>query len=408
LTFLNGGFCKAPDQLGSKVLVICATVFCLSVSAFSKDWAHYRGPGYDGIVKDGSVNPDNFKEVWKAAVGIGFSSIIVVDGFAYTMGHENDLDQVIALDITNGAIVWKHTYAAKLDPNLYEGGPNATPTYDEGKVFTLSREGHIFCLDAKTGKVIWSDHAKNYSEAPTWGYSGAATVLGDMVLFNIGTHGLALNKTSGKVIWKSKKGKAGYAPAIPFKRKGKEVLAMFTGTGLAVVEAASGTAIWNFPWETSYDVNAAAPIIFDDKIFITSGYRRGGAVVAFNGDSPEKIWENDNMKAQFNSPVLHEGFIYGISGDANRRCKLVCLDPATGEVKWEENSKFGSVLLAGNQLIVLDERGKLSLVSAKPDGYELLAEKEVLSSRSWTVPTLVNGLLYLRDAQGTVLCLDVK
>lgn len=379
-----------------------------SVFAADSDWTHYRGPKYDGIVPNGSVNPDNLKELWTASVGTGFSSLIVVDGMAYTMGNVDATDQVVALDVKTGKEMWKHTYPCALDPNLYEGGPNVTPTYDEGKIYTLSKEGHIFCLDAKSGKVIWKSHTKAYSEPPTWGYSGAPTIYKDMVIFNVGRSGLALNKTNGKLVWKSPKGKPGYAPPMPFKRNNETVLAMFSGEGLSLVKPGNGEKIWSFPWKTEYDVNAAIPLIIDDKIFITSGYRRGGTMLEFSGDEPKQLWENTVLKAQFNSPVYYKGHIYGISGDANRRGKLVCLDPATGEAKWTGKSQFGSLILAGDQLVILEERGNLVLVKAQPDSYEQIAKKTVMSARCWTVPTLVDGTLYLRDAQGTVKALDAR
>lgn len=387
---------------------MAAFALTATATAADSDWAHYRGPDFDGIVKTGKINRDNLKEVWQASVGTGFSSIIVVKGVAYTMGNLDGQDQIVALDAKTGKEKWKHTYPCALDPNLYEGGPNATPTYDNGKIYTLSKEGHIFCLDAETGKVIWETHAKKFSNAPTWGYSGAATIYKDSVIFNVGSYGLALNKNDGKVVWKSPKGKVGYATPVPFKRKGEDVLAMFAGTELVLVKAANGKPIWRFKWITEYDVNAAAPIIFDDKVLITSGYRHGATLLAFNEENPKQIWENDDLKAQFNSPVLYKGHVYGISGDANRRCKLVCMDPNTGEVKWQKSARFGSLLVADDQLVVLDERGNLSFVAAKPDAYELLAEKAVLTARSWTVPTIADGFMYLRDAQGTVVCLDLR
>lgn len=372
------------------------------------DWTHYRGSKYDGIIPDAAVNADNLKELWTASVGIGFSSFIVVDGLGYTMGNVDGHDQVVALDVKTGEIKWKHTYPCALDPNLYEGGPNATPTYDNGKIYTISKEGHIFCLDAKSGKEIWKTHAKAYSEPPVWGYSGAPTILNDMVVFNVASAGVALNKNNGKLVWKTPKGKPGYAPPMPFERKGETVFAMFAGKELALIEANSGKKIWGFPWITEYDVNAAIPLIIDDKIFITSGYRHGGTMLEYNGDEPKQLWENKILKAQFNSPVYHKGHIYGISGDANRRGKLVCMDPATGEAKWTGKSQFGSLLLVGDQLVILEERGNLVIVKAQPDAYEQVAKHTVMQARCWTVPTYVDGTLLLRDAQGTVKALDVR
>ena len=390
------------------LLMSAVAWMCSAVWAAEKDWAHYRGPKFDGIVPKADVNPENLKEVWKASVGTGFSSIIVVDNAAYTMGNTGDEDQIVALDTKTGKELWRHSYPCVLDPNMYEGGPNATPTYSGGKIYTLSKEGHVFCLDAGTGKVVWSKGAKSLGDPPTWGFSGAPTVVGDMVVLNIGSHGVALNKDTGEVAWKSPKGKAGYATPVPFEQNGQTKVAVFAGEALVVVDAGSGKKLWSFPWSTSYDVNAAAPIVFGDKMFISSGYNHGGTLLDISGDQPKQLWENRNLKTQFNSAIYLDGYIYGISGDANRRCKLVCVDPADGELKWSESMRFGSMIAAGGKLLILDERGNLFFVAANPEAYELVAEKQIFTNRSWSAPTLVDGLLYARNAQGTVLCLDLR
>jgi len=399
------------QNFGSRNLTLFVSAIawmCSAAWAAEKDWAHYRGPKFDGIVPKADVNPDNLKEIWKATVGTGFASIIVVDDVAYTMGNADDEDQIVALDAKTGKEKWRHTYPCALDPNLYEGGPNATPTYDDGKIYTLSRQGHVFCLDAASGKVIWSKGAKALGDPPTWGFSGAPTVVGDLVVLNIGAHGVALNKQTGKVAWKSPKGKAGYATPVPFEQNGKTKIAMFAGTELVVVEAESGKKLWSFPWSTNYDVNAAAPIVFDDKMFISSGYNHGGTLLDISGDQPKQLWENRNLKTQFNSAIYLGGYIYGISGDANRRCKLVCVDPADGELKWRESMRFGSMIAAGEKLLVLDERGNLFFVAANPEAYELLAESQIFTNRAWSAPTLVDGMLFARDARGNVVCLDLR
>lgn len=388
-----------------------AALVCIFPLKASETWHHYRGPNMDGKATVSGIAPAKYKKIWEANVNIGFSGIIYDSDVVYTMGNDRGTEYVYALKASTGDTLWKHSYKQELMPHLYEGGPNATPTFHDGKIYTISRNGEIFCLDAKTGKPVWEANAADVgAKAPEWGFSGFSTVLGDAVYWNVGDHGLALHKDTGKVIWSSKGKGAGYAGPVPFMQAGKQALAMFSATGLKAVLAKDGSTLWSFTWKTSYDVNAAAPIFLPDgnRIFISSGYRTGCAMLEMRGSDVKELWRSENMATQFSTAVFHDGYIYGIHGDANRRGSLVCMKAEDGTVAWYERLGFGSLAASDGKLLVLTERGNLITVDPSPESYKQLDDREILSPRCWTVPTIVNGALYARNSYGNMVRIDLK
>ena len=288
------------------------------VSLQAADWPRFRGPDQNGISKETGVNAKvlegGAKISWKASVGTGFASITVANGRVFAMGNADATDTVRCLDANTGAEIWKHSYAEKLDPNLYEGGPNATPTVDGGQVFTLSKTGKALCLDAAKGTVVWDKNlAKDLgAKKPDWGFSGAVLIEGDLAIYNVGSAGTGLNKKTGEVVWKSGAGAAGYSQAIAFNM-GKDRLAIFMAASDAIaLNPKTGVIAWSHPWKTDYDINAADPIISGNKVFVSSGYNHGASVFEVVDNKTKAIWENKNLRNKFSSSVLWKGFIYGV------------------------------------------------------------------------------------------------
>ena len=376
------------------------------------DWPNWRGPDLDGISRETGWTSEwsaaGPAVLWKANVGIGFSSFAVAAGRVYTMGNENDRDSVICLDAADGREVWRHSYDEPKAPQLYEGGPNSTPTVDGDRVYTLSRSGKFFCLDATTGKVQWSvdlqaDHGIEVPKKGHWGLSGSPLVSGDHVVLNAGRAGMAFDRKTGKLVWETGKEPAAYATPVPAQLNGRAVLLVFAAPGLVALDPATGKELWLHPWKTSWDVNAADPIVEGNRIFITSGYNHGAALLDVGSGKPEVVWENKNMRSQLSGGVLVDGHVYGMDEK-----QLRCIDLASGEVKWtEKRSGKGSVLVADGKLIVLSEKGELMVAPVSPDGFNATASAQVLGGKCWTLPVLANGRIYARNAAGDVVCLDV-
>ncbi len=379
------------------------------------DWPNFRGPNRDGISRESGWKANSDAPiVWKAQVGLGYSMPIVGEGKVIVSGHDGgDTDTLFCFDEATGKEKWKFSYPQPLGAKFFQGGTTGTATLDGSVVFSLAREGELFCLDAETGKLIWKVHLREdfgYKK-PDWGFTGAPLVIGDRLYLTAGDSGLALNKSDGSVIWKSKNEVAGYSTPYPFSHSGEDLLIFSNKRAYVCVEAASGKELWRVKWMTRYGVNAADPIVSGDNIFISSGYGKGATLVKWSDrGAPKKVWKNRDMKTQMNGCVLINGFLYGIDGGEKvAEHGLKCMDLMSGETKWIDKSiGFGAVSAAGEKLIVLTENGELQIGSASPAGWKPEVKKSVLPPKTWTVPVLANGKIFCRNEAGAVVVINVK
>ncbi|MHC4204262.1 MAG: PQQ-binding-like beta-propeller repeat protein [Planctomycetota bacterium] len=398
------------------VLIIGLSIFAIVCStAQAADWPNYRGPNYDGTSTEtgwsSSWPEEGPKVLWKYSLGTGFASMAVSNGKVYAMGNNDDKDFLYCLDAATGTEIWKKSYPCPLYAKMHEGGPCATPTVQGDAVYTLSKDGDAIRFKAATGEVVW--HKKLNKELgmkhPSWHFSGSPLIAGDLVIYNAGTYGIALNKTDGSTVWQNGKSACGYTTGVPCSIGGQKNIVMAVCKELVGLNPTTGKVMWKFPWKTSYDINAADAIISGDKVFISSGYNKGCALVKISGGDATKVWQNKNMRNQINCSVLWEGHIYGFDGQVGGSGKLTCLDLATGEQKWSQDGMgTGSLMLADGKLIILGEKGKLVIAEASSEGYKELASAKILSGKCWTTPVLANGRIYARNAEGQLVCVDVS
>lgn len=379
----------------------------------ANDWPQWRGPRQDGIShEDGLLETwpeDGPQELWRITLGKGYSAVSVVDGRAYTMYCDNSNEYVVCLDIRDGKILWR-VRSDKKYKNAFGDGPRATPTLYEGRVYTHGASGSILCLNAETGVEHWSLNSLEKFGAKNleWGLSASPAILDDKVIIVAGGKEskslVALDKEFGEVIWASLNDKAGYSTPILIEVNSMKQVAVFTGEAIVGVALEDGKELWRFPWKTNYDANIATPIYHNNRLFISSGYDSGavllGLTVQGDGTQVKVIWKSRYMKNQFSSSVLVDGFLYGFSNTI-----FTCMDFNTGEVKWIQRGFYkGSLLVADGKLIIYSERAKLVLAEISPDSFKQLAIAGILKGKTWTVPTLSNGRLYVRN-QDELVCL---
>lgn len=396
-------------------LVVTALSLAMTGQACALDWYRWRGPDLNGVSKETgwlakwpAAGP---KPLWKASVGMGFAGVSVSQGRAFTTGNQDDKDTVYCLDAETGNEVWKYSYDEELAPKYYDGGTSASPTVDGDRVYTLSKSGRLFCFEAASGKVVWQKDlaADTGAKQPEWGFASSPVVQGDLLILNVGSAGTAVEKATGRVVWFSGEGPAGYSSAVPFERAGENYVALFVARAVVAVRIKDGKELWRHPWKTQYDVNAADPIMAGDRVFVSSGYNRGCALINVAGAEPSVAWEGKAMRNHFNPCVLIGNFLYGIDGDAaSDKNELKCINLETGAEKWAEKTGFGGLVAADGKLIVMNHRGKLSIIEASSNGCRTLATAQVLGGKCWTAPTLSNGRIYCRSAQGDLVCLDVR
>jgi len=313
-----------------------------------------------------------------------------------------------------GKIVWRQDYPLALDPNLFEGGTRSTPTLDGSRVYAVSHQGDLWCLDAASGQKIWYRHyQKDFAgRRPDWGYAGSPLAYGDLLICDVGAVGgstVALRKETGEVVWKSGSEKAGYASPIVAELGGRATVIVFKADALIGCDLKDGKPLWSTPWKTSYDVNAATPLVIGtDGIFVSSGYGSGCALFKLQDGHPTLVWRNKNLRTHINSATILGDSIFGIDGDVGGG-NLVCLGISDGNRRWLEKSvKGGSMIEADGKLIVFTEMGELVICDASPAGFHAISRGKVLGKRCWSQPTLDAGRLFLRNNEGDLVCVDLS
>lgn len=381
-----------------------------------EDWPCWRGPRGDGISRETNWSyrwsdaPP--KTLWKAQVGTGFSSFSVAQGRLFTMGHSQGKDTVFCLDALTGRERWSHTYPCELVDNLHEGGPACTPTVDADRVYTVSKEGHLFCFSAADGAIRWQLELQPLLDVtmPEWGFSCSPLVVGELLILEAGRT-VALDKLTGKEIWRTERFAPGYGSPALWKLGARQLIATLNNECLLVTDLKTGKVLDKASWTTSFKTSSITPIVSGDTVFISTGYNRGCALWTLNGETLEQEYENKSMSNHMNNCVLWKGHLYGFDGNSHnaRQVRVACIEYSTGKSKWRERGLgCGSLLLAGNKLLLLSDEGELVVAQPSPDQFEPLARVQILSGKCWTVPVLSHGLIYCRNAAGDVACVDVR
>lgn len=389
-------------------------VACMCAAAQGADdegWPRFRGPNNDFKISatDWEVSAEP-AVVWKTSLGIGYSTAAVRDGRLVTMGFNKStgIDTIVCFDAKTGKKIWEHRYPAEALDRAHPGGTLVTPTFAGEELYCSNREGWLFCFDPSNGDVKWKKQlAAEYSlSLPKWGFAGSPLVIDDVLYMNVG-HLIAFDRHTGKEIWRSEK-KYGdtYAVPVEFSRNGKSALAAFMGEGLVIFDRSSGEEIMMYPWTNRAEVNAAAPIVMDGgkRVFISSGYNRGCAMLDVTGDEPKVLWENKDMRNHMSGSILHEDHLYGFDESQYR-----CMD-LEGNVVWTERGVGkGAHMMAGERLILLSGQGEVIVLHANPEKWDVEQKVKVLDGgQYWTNPVLVDGYLYCRNSLGDLVCLDCR
>ena len=371
-------------------------------------WTDYRGPARAGSYDQAEIrtdwSPDGPPELWRQQIGGGYASMVVADGLVFTIEQRRNREVVAAYSVEDGQQAWEHGWTSRFSESMGGDGPRATPTWSNGRIYALGANGDLVCLLAADGELLWRRNILRDAGAAnlTWGMSAAPLVVDDMVVTLPGGRGgksvIAYDKATGEVRWASLSDKAGYVSPQVAELAGRRQLLVVSGTRVLGASLTNGDLLWSHPWKTSYDANCAQPLVVDgEHVFVSSGYGHGATLlkIVANGDTlaAEEIWFNRNMKNKFNPSVLAGGVIYGLDEGI-----LVALDVQTGERHWKQGRyRHGQLLHAGRHLIVLSEQGDLALVEATPEEYRELARFEAIPGKTWNVPAMSDGLLFVRN-----------
>jgi outer membrane protein assembly factor BamB len=383
----------------------------------------WRGPLHDGLCRETKLlrqwPAEGPQLLWKVdGVGQGYSTPSIAGDLLFVMGNRDGQEWVFALDRTQQG---RQRWAAPVGPIRHEGagypGPRGTPTVDGNRVFAIGINGDLVALDAATGKLVWRHDLVGQfgGSIPNWGYCESPLIDGDRLICTPGGAKAtlaALDKHTGRVQWMAPVGDpAGYASPIPAVIDGVRQYLQFTAQGLIAVAAEDGRFLWRYDAPANGTANIATPLAFDNMAFAASGYGTGGGLVQLTRRGqqfdPREVYFSRDIKNHHGGLILLDGYIYG----ANDPGLLTCLDAKTGKVMWTNRSPGKcSLLYVDGMLIARSEEGRVSLVAADPDGFQLLGQfEQPLRSElpSWPHPVVAGGRLYLRD-QNTLLCYDVR
>ena len=404
---------------------LSALVFiALGLGLQAADWPQYLGPGRDAVYPGQALTrawpSGGPKVLWrKRDIGAGMSGLVVAKDRVILFHEVNRYDTIECFDVKTGKSLWKNNYASNFVAGYgSSAGPRATPAIIGDRVYTMGGQGIVVCTDFSTGKTIWKvDTQKSYRASDGFfGMACSPLVEGNAVLLNIGGEAgagiVAFDKNSGKLLWKTLNDEASYSSPVLATLQGKRRAVFFTRTGLAVIDPTSGKIDFQNRWRARIhaSVNAAAPLVVGERIFVTSSYNTGALVVQAATDGYETLWSNDtSLSSQYTSVMHRDGFLYGTHGraDAPPTPALRCVELATGKVRWSEDD-FGDcmMMLCGDRLLALMETGELVLGQASPAGWKEISRAQVVGSGTRSQPALANGRLYVRD-RNQLVCLEM-
>lgn len=429
-------------------LVVCSLIALPTPSA-GEEWPQWLGPQRDGVWREKNVlerfPPGGPKLLWRQHLGSGYSGPAVANGYVFVMDRrlekdaakpKNDFDRqtvikgyerVVCLSASDGEVRWTHEYPCDYRIS-YQNGPRCTPTVDGDHVYCLGAMGDLLCLRVKDGKLAWSKNfIKDYGQEPAiWGWASHPLVDGDQLICMVGGEGTAVvsfDKLSGRERWRSLSARdPGYAPPVIYTIGGKRHLIVWTPEEVAGLEPETGKKLWSEPFPIRSGLSIPTPRLIDgNKIFVTSFYN-GPMLLEITGEPEAKakvLWKGksnseirtDKLHAIMCTPVIDNGYIYGVCSYGQLRCLRV----ADGERVWETfKATSGSrpvrwsnafLIPHGSRYFLFNEHGELIIARLTPAGYEELDRAKLIEPTSvtagrdyvWSHPAFANRCIFVRN-----------
>jgi len=381
-----------------------------AVAAASADWPQWRGPDRNGLSSETGLLQQwpsgGPPQVWSVAtLGVGYGSLAVAGNTIFVQGAKDRQSVVYALNRADGKGLWSKALGQEgIDER--GSGPRGTPTVDGDRIYVLTEQGDLWCLVAANGAEVWHRNILREfgGRQLSWLISESPLVDGGKVYVTPGgprAGMVALDKMTGKTIWASEQlsDQAGYASPIAADIDGVRVVMTLTASAGVGVRAADGKLLWHFQPVANNTANIATPVFFDKKVFYSSNYGTGGALLeltAQNGEvSAKQVYFTREMQNHHGGLVLVNGYLYGFHNSI-----LVCMEFATGRPQWRHRSVGkGTLTYADGNLYLLSEDNVVGLASASPAGYVEKGRFKIADQGlpSWAHPVVSGGRLYIRD-----------
>lgn len=387
----------------------------------ARDWPQFLGPNRNGTYSSSDIapwSPGGPKVLWHKEVGQGFSGPVVSEGKLILFHRLADKETIECLDSKTGARIWLADYPTHYQDDFgFDEGPRATPTVHDGKIYTFGAEGMLNCWELSNGKNVFHvDTRQQFTAAKGFfGMACSPLVEGNAVIENIGGGQgagiVAFDKSTGKLLWRATDDEASYSSPVAATLGGKRQILVFNRAGLVALDPGSGNVVFQFRWRSRIreSVNAATPLVIIDQVFISATYGTGAALLRITDSGPQTLWSGDNILSNhYSTSVYHDGFLYGFDGRQEMGQNLRCVEFKTGKVRWsQDNFGAGTLMCAGDKLLVLTEKGELILADASPSAFKPLARAQILSFNSRAYPALAGGLYYARS-KDKLVCVDLR
>lgn len=408
----------------TKRLALLLTLLLASASISSPvalpDWPQWHGPDRTAISTETGLLKSwpagGPPVVWSiSGLGEGYGSVAIKGDRIYVQGVKEAQSSVFCLNRADGKIVW----VTPLGPRLGQDkgpGPRGTPTVENDRLYALTESGELGCLKIADGSVFWRRNIlKDFGgRNPRWLISESPLIDGDRLIVTPGGQGasiVALDKTTGKTLWTTKElsDEAAYSSCVAADIGNVRTIVGFTGRAGVGVRASDGKLMWRYEPVSNRTANIATPIVHDNKVFYTSAYGTGCALLGLRAEGgevkAEEIYFSREMMNHHGGVVLLNGYLYGFNNSI-----LSCIEFATGKTVWRDRSVGkGTLTYADGLLYLLGENNVVGLAEASPTGYKERGRFQIVDQGwpSWAHPVVCGGRFYIRN-QGTLACYDIK
>jgi outer membrane protein assembly factor BamB len=393
------------------VAVVAATI-----SVHAQDWPQWRGPNRDGAVaqfSEPAAWPAALTKRWQVEVGTGYSTPLVVGDRVYVFARQGEDEVLLALEATTGKQVWRASYPAVFTLNsaarAHGPGPKSTPTYADGRLFTLGMTGVVLAFDAAEGRVLWQAPAP--VDQPLYHTAMSPVVDGNLVIVHVGGHDkgalTAFDVVTGKAAWAWTGDGPAYASPIVATLGGTRQVITFTQQNFIGVDRDTGALLWRRPYTTPATTTSQTPLIHEDMV-IESG--RDNGFTAFRPTrsgttwtTPE-VWRTKEVSVHMSDVVAVDGVIYGLSH--LNRGQYFALDLDTGKVLWKgepRRAEHAAIARAGRTVFSLEDDGELVVMRASTTGFDLVKSYEVATSATWAQPAISGRRVFVKDVNTLAL-----
>ncbi len=392
-------------------ILLLVNVMC----AYAQDWPQWRGTNRDGKVTGFTAPqtwPQQLKQGWKVTVGLGDATPALVSNRLYVFTRQADKEVLVCLDAASGKQLWiteGYAAAAPTGPAASHPGPRSSPAVAEGKVVTLGVNGVVSCFDATTGKLVWRN--TEFTSVPQF-FTGTSPVIseGTCVLYLGGTKAgqvVAFSLANGSIKWKTAVDGPAYGSPVLITIEGTKQIVLQGETKLVGVAFADGKLLWEVltPVGTGRANNAASPVADGARIYYT-GLNNGVNAIEIKKQGtafvPGKLWTNAELSTAYNTPVLKDGFLYGLSNQN----KLFCINASTGATAWVDaaaHQNFGSIVDAGSVLVALSSTSNLVVYRPSGTGYSQLAMIKVADTPVYAHPVLSGNRIFVKDNESLTM-----